>query len=156
MLSMPRVAMNGGRLKRATSVPLMAPITVPVAMPATMPMPQGRPRLVTKTPVMTADRVMTVPIDRSMPAVMMTNVTPMARMPVTEVARKMPWALLHVAKNGDAMAKKMMRMTNAPSANSLWTASDLKMDPTRVAALCICVLVNSSLGRPTRVASRAS
>ncbi len=83
---------------------------------------------------------MFVPIERSMPAVMMTKVTPMARMPTTEVARMMLMTLLDVRKNGEAMVKKMTMMTSAPSARTRWTASDLKMDPARFSALCIYAL----------------
>ena len=53
------------------------------------------------TPVITADMVMTVPTDKSIPEVMMTNVTPIARMPFTAVAMRMPTRLLAWKKFGD-------------------------------------------------------
>ena len=71
-------------------MPLMRPMSVPERMPRKTAIGHGIPRFVTKTPVITAANVITVPTERSMPPVMMTKVTPMARIPVTEVARKMP------------------------------------------------------------------
>ena len=56
---------------------------------------------------------MTVPMERSMPPVMMTKVTPMARMPVTAVARPMPTRLDCVMKYGDMKVKKMTSTTSA-------------------------------------------
>ena len=44
---------------------------------------------------------MTVPIDRSMPPVMITNVAPSARMPMTEVASRIPTMLSNVRKFDD-------------------------------------------------------
>ena len=77
-----------------------------------MPTSSGRPALVTTTPVMTAESVMTVPMERSMPPVMMTKVTPMARMPVTDVASRMPIEVADcVMKCGDAKVKKTMSTT---------------------------------------------
>ncbi len=93
-----------------------------------MPTGTGRPALVMTMPVITAENVRLVPTERSMPAVMIENVTPMARMPTTDVASTMLMTLLVVRKNGDASVKKTAMMTSAPSARTRWTASDLRMD----------------------------
>ena len=58
----------------------------------------GRPMFVTATPVITADKVITVPTERSMPPVMMMKVTPNASTPFTAVASKMPITLSTVRK----------------------------------------------------------
>src|SRR5690606_5267444 len=57
------------------------------------------------TPVMTDANVITVPTERSIPPVMMTKVTPTARIPMTAVDSKMPTILVNVAKLGDASEK---------------------------------------------------
>jgi hypothetical protein len=49
--------------------------------------------MVIARPVITAENVITVPTDRSMPAVMMMKVTPRASTPLTAVASKMPMML---------------------------------------------------------------
>ena len=95
-----------------------------------MPTGSGRPRLVTNTPVMTADSVITVPIERSMPPLMMTNVTPMARMPLTAVASRIPMTLLGVAKYGDSDREDdddERAGRRRPAAR--WTASERKNEP---------------------------
>jgi hypothetical protein len=53
-----------------------------------MPSHSGRPALVTTSPRMTEQNVIVVPTDRSMPPVMITKVTPIARTPFTAVATR--------------------------------------------------------------------
>ena len=53
-----------------------------------MPTSTGCCQIIMTCAVMTAENVMTVPTDRSMPPLMMTKVTPSARMPFTAVARQ--------------------------------------------------------------------
>ena len=55
--------------------------------------------------VITAERVMTVPTERSMPPLMITNVTPRAKMPMTVVAIKIPTMFEGVKKLSDATLK---------------------------------------------------
>ena len=111
-----------------------------------MPIGHGMPRLVIHTPVMTMANVMTVPTERSIPAVMMTNVTPMARMPTTEVARKMPLKLLHCQEVlVRQRLKKMIRTTRAPSARKSLDGVGAE-EPTLArfhVAFCIYALVRS-------------
>ena len=54
---------------------------------------------------MTPHRIMPVPIDRSMPPVMMTNVVPRARMPVTVAAVRIDTRLFAVKKCGLTIEK---------------------------------------------------
>ena len=124
MFSMPSVTMNDGILNRAIRTPLTRPARPPVSIPAAMPTGIGRPMFVTTTPVITAASVMTVPIDRSMPPVMITNVTPSARMPLTEVASRIPIVLSNVRKFDDRSENTMISTTSAPNASRRWTASE--------------------------------
>ena len=71
-----------------------------------------------KTAVMTADNVITVPTDRSIPPVMMTNVTPSASTPLTEVASRMPTILSNCRKFGDATEKMANNTISAPKAST--------------------------------------
>src|SRR5258708_30048086 len=71
---MPNVAMNGGILALATNVPETAPHNAPFASAAIRPVQSGRPQKVSTTPAITAQKVISVPTDRSMPAVMITKV----------------------------------------------------------------------------------
>ena len=69
-------------------------------MPTMTPTQIGMPMLVTATPVITAESVITVPTERSMPPVMMIKVTPKASTPLTAVASKMPMTFSKVRKVG--------------------------------------------------------
>ncbi|CAM5487088.1 hypothetical protein TPAU25S_00553 [Tsukamurella paurometabola] len=65
---------------------------------------------------MTPDRIIAVPIDRSMPPVMITAVVPSASKPIVTEATRMPVRLLAVRKFGLAKEKKItitMRLTKA-------------------------------------------
>ncbi len=70
--------------------------------------------------------VITVPTDRSIPAVIITNVTPRARIPLTAVASKIPIMFSTVRKNGEASEKPMMRRIRAPKANNCCMALERK------------------------------
>jgi hypothetical protein len=109
--------------------PFTSPISTPVPMPPSTPSQTGRPMFVMNTPVITAARVMPVPIDRSMPPVMMTKVVPRARIPITEVARRMPEMLLQVKKLFPKIEKKITRMIRVPNASDCWSC--LFMRPTK-------------------------
>ncbi len=83
---MPSVAMNGGMFIRLTSVPETRPQKAPIPIAPSTPSGNGRPQKVRMTPAVTAQNVISVPIDRSMPPVMMIMVTPIASTPLTAVA----------------------------------------------------------------------
>ena len=156
MLSMPSVTMNDGMRKRAIRMPLASPARAPVSMPAAMPTGIGRPMFVMTTPVMTADRVMTVPIERSIPPVMITNVTPRARMPLTEVASRIPTALSNVRKFDDSSENTTIRTSSAPNASRRWTASERIRARGRARAVSIVDLMPRLPPRPRPAGWRGS
>ena len=95
---MPSVAMKGGTFILAMTKPLTRPQAPPASRPTTTPSGTGSPRSTMNTPVMTAEKVSTVPIERSMPPVMMTKVTPNASTPLTAVDRRMATMLSSLRK----------------------------------------------------------
>src|SRR5918994_591409 len=145
-LSMPSVAMNGGSLKRAIRIPFARPHRPPIRMPPRMPSGSGSPAFVTMVPVITADNVMTVPIERSMPPVMITNVTPIASTPTTDVASRMPTMLPNWRKLGDASEKKTMIRISAANASRRWTASLRTTPRPRVSVLAVVSISATSSG----------
>src|SRR6266508_3201846 len=83
MFSVPSVTMNGGSRSQVTRVPLKAPKATQVRIPSAMAM-KGLMPLVTASLVITTDpNAMTAPLDRSIPAVRITSVCPIARVPTT-------------------------------------------------------------------------
>src|SRR6185503_556615 len=98
------------------------PAAVPVASPAAIPSGIGSCQLVMTTPVITADSDMTVPIDRSMPPEMITNVTPRASTPLTVVASRIPTMLSNSRKLGEAIENTTTIAISTPNASSVWTA----------------------------------
>ncbi len=115
---MPSVAMKGGILSFAIRIPLTIPASVPVTRPARVPSSTGRCQSVMNTPVITAERVITVPMERSMPPVMMTKVTPSASTPLTVVASRIPTTLSNCRKFGDASENPTNSTISAPNASS--------------------------------------
>src|SRR5437667_373530 len=97
---MPSVAMNEGIFSLATSVPFTIPASAPVETPARIPTGTGACHSVIKTAVITDESVITVPIERSMLPLMITKVTPSARMPFTAVAMRIPTTLSNWGKFG--------------------------------------------------------
>src|SRR5699024_11794815 len=71
----PSVAINEGSLNLATSTPLINPNNVPIPIIAINVSHIGIPKLY-KTPPIIAAHIITVPIDKSIPPVIMTKVTP--------------------------------------------------------------------------------
>ena len=80
--------MNGGMPRIDTLKPLTSPIRPPKSTAPMTPNSTGTPLLVISTPEMTAHSVIPVPIERSMPPVMITNVVPRARSPITTVENR--------------------------------------------------------------------
>ena len=101
--------------------PFTSPISTPVSTPPMTPTQTGRPMFVTNTPVITAQSAMPVPIDRSMPPVMMTKVVPRARMPMTAVDSSTVAMLLKVKKFGLAIEKKITSTISVPKASDCWS-----------------------------------
>ena len=120
---MPSVAINGGILSFEIIAPLIRPQTAPVSRPPSTPITIGICHLVMNTPVITAASVITVPIDRSIPPEMITNVTPKASTPFTAVASKIPMTLLNVRKLDDASEKTTNKTIKAANASTRCIAS---------------------------------
>src|SRR5258706_3735555 len=76
---------------------------------------------------MTAQNVMSVPTDRSMPPVMMTKVQATASTPLTAVDCRMPTMLSVCMKLGDAMLKKTINPIRLANASSFCRVLGLKM-----------------------------
>jgi len=74
--------------------------------------------LVIIIPVATADTVIIVPTDRSIPPVIITNVAPSARTPFTVVASRIPLTFAIVRKFSEAIEKKIIMITREPKANT--------------------------------------
>ena len=90
---------------------------------------------------MTAQNVMSVPTDKSMPPVMMTKVQAMASTPLTAVDCKMPTMLSVCMKLGDAMLKKSINPIRLANASSFCRVLGLK-----TASLSRCNAVESGMG----------
>ena len=108
----PKVAINAGIFRRDTIRPVSVPIIVPTKIQIILPSHSGRLRPVTHNPDITAEKVMTVPIERSIPPVMITNVTPSAKSPLTQVASSMEMILSTKRKLGDSIAKMIISTIN--------------------------------------------
>ena len=81
MLSVPSVTMNGGSRRRVMSKPLSRPALVPKAKPISRAATPGTPKSAESLPMMTEVNTAMAPTERSMPAVRMMSVCPMARVP---------------------------------------------------------------------------
>ena len=64
------------------------PTTAPIKIPPSTAIQTGKPKLTANTPVITEDKVSTVPQDKSIPLVTIIIVAPKARMPVTAVDKR--------------------------------------------------------------------
>ena len=82
MLSVPSVTMNGGICNRVTSAPLRKPKATPHSSPSGKAKTIGTPSMTASRPITTDEITMITPTERSMPAVRITNVCAMPRMPM--------------------------------------------------------------------------
>src|SRR5699024_11986234 len=78
----PNVAINGGSLNFATIIPFTKPNNAPTATIEINTSHIGKPTSVYNTPPIIAEHIITVPIDKSIPPVMITNVTPIDKNPI--------------------------------------------------------------------------
>ena len=91
MNMMPSVAINAGIPKSVTKLPVNSPARPQASMPTMAP--SHRCPVVGESPpsdwmaraVITPEKAIKLPTERSIPAVMMTNVIPMAMMATTEI-----------------------------------------------------------------------
>ena len=108
---------------------------------------------------MTDDSVMTVPTERSMPPVMMTNVSPRARTPTTAVAMRMLTKLSKLRKCGVGDAEEDDQQDEGAEGQEALEeiASDtaLRIERRRVWGP-LAVVIIGLLTRPFRAAWRAS
>jgi hypothetical protein len=111
MFSVPSVTMKGGSLTLVTSRPLIRPNSVVTPMPHSMASAGGRPSSVANLVITMPPSAITMPQDRSMPAVRMISVWPMAMTPTTITCCRISDRLPPVRKFSDCVAKKM----HAPS-----------------------------------------
>ena len=81
------VAING-ESSTAIAAPEIKPTTAPIKIPPSTATQTGKPKLTANTPVITEDKVSTVPQDKSIPLVTIIIVAPKARMPVTAVDKR--------------------------------------------------------------------
>ena len=110
--------MNAGSLSRVISVPLMNPQTVPARMQTTIPAGIARascgywPLIVCAlvperwsitSPPQTAEKKRMPPIDRSIPAVTITNVSPIASRTTSEVLSAICSRFVHVRNVPDGV-----------------------------------------------------
>ena len=82
MLSVPSVTMNGGICMRVTSAPLSQPHKSPQMSPSGNAIRTGTPSTTASRPITTDEMTMITPTERSMPAVRMTSVCAIPRMPM--------------------------------------------------------------------------
>src|SRR3712207_172676 len=112
--SIARVAMNGGSFATVTPRPLASPQRPPTRTAAMMLSHSGQPALCDVQPRIIIDKANTAATDRSIPAVMMTNVIPSARITRMVTWSRMLSRLLAVRKNGVAM-KRATQRTRRPT-----------------------------------------
>ena len=80
--SVPSVTMKGGMRNRVTKRPFTQPHRVPTTSPATKPISTGKPRMTERRPITIEASTMTMPTERSIPAVRMISVWAIPRMPM--------------------------------------------------------------------------
>ena len=118
MLSVPSVAMKGGRPIAVISSPLVIPKATPTPRPAAMLTVCDRPES-KQSAVTSPARPIAEPTDRSIPPVMMTITMPMLMIAVSEKARDTPIRLSTVRKYG---VKRLIRPPTTRRAISTLTS----------------------------------
>src|SRR3954454_11110556 len=118
--------MNGGSPRKVTKPPLMTPKATHARTPSRTAMSAGTP-LLTAIFVITIDpNAITTPQDRSMPAVRMMIVWPMARVPITITCWKTSEKFSPVRKRLDWVVKKAQTRMSAISGPS-WARRSVEM-----------------------------
>jgi hypothetical protein len=109
--------MNGGRPIFTMPKPWNMPIARPISSVIEIAAQTGTP-FSSNSAMITVEKPATAPTDRSMPAVMMTKVCPIARMAIIEPCRSRFVMLLAVAKFGVAIERMMQSSSRSPSSVS--------------------------------------
>ena len=114
-----RVAINGGSFRIVIKRPLITPQSPPTRIPTRIPVQTFRFKPSTNLPTITATRAVAVPIERSIPPVIITKVVPIAIRPMTVVDIKIPpETFSHDAKTGRIIVKNMKITTRLASART--------------------------------------
>ena len=145
MLNVPRVTMNGGRLRPTTRPPLTKPTIMQVATPSRIAISGGTPESTASLVITIDPSAIAVPHDRSMPAVRMISVWPMASVPTTITCWMISEKFLGSRNWSDCVVKKMQASSRANSGPSCATPLARHL---RHAALAGRVLGGAAGGRP--------
>src|SRR3954471_9799573 len=115
MFSVPSVTMNGGSRSVVTSPPFRTPKPPATSRPTMIDSAGARPLSTASLVMKIDDSAMTRPQDRSMPAVRMTSVWPMASVPSTITCWSTSEKFGPVRNRSDLMEKKMTAISSAAS-----------------------------------------
>ena len=113
MLSVPSVTMKGGSLIRVTSRPLTRPNSAVTPMPHRIASGAGSPSSTASLVITMPPSAMTMPHDRSMPAVRMISVWPIAMTPTTMTCCRTSEKFSPVRKRSLWVAKKTQASSRA-------------------------------------------
>src|SRR4051795_2230462 len=113
MFSVPRVTMNGGSRSVVTSPPFRTPKPPATSRPTMIDSAGARPLSTASLVMKIDDSAMTRPQDRSMPAVRMTSVWPMASVPSTITCWSTSEKFGPVRNRSDLIEKKMTAISSA-------------------------------------------
>src|SRR6185503_12580679 len=119
MFSVPSVTMKGGSLMRVTSRPLAKPNSVVTAIPASTASGGATPRSVANLVITMPPSAITMPHDKSMPAVRITSVWPIAMTPTTITCCSTSDRLPPVRKRSLCEAKKAHAASSARNGPSV-------------------------------------
>src|SRR4051812_18207301 len=122
MLSVPSVTMKGGNFIRLTRSPFASPKSVVTPTPAAIATDTGSPRSTASFVITMLPSAITVPHDRSTPAVRIISVCPMAMTPSTMTCWRMSEKFSPVRKRSLRVAKNAhaaMRARRGPSVASV-------------------------------------
>jgi hypothetical protein len=131
MFSVPRVTMNGGSRSRVTSPPLRTPNPVATSRPMAIASSGGTPPSTASFVMKIDDSAMTAPHDRSMPAVRMISVWPMASVPTTITCWSTSERFEPDRKRSDLMEKKTTAIASASNGPATDTARARTRNPGR-------------------------
>ena len=123
MLIIPNVIINEGTLPIDINVPLTSPIikaatkaiNIGTIIPSIIRPKSFKLRLYTylcKTAILRPENAMTEPTDKSIPAVIMTNVIPTPIIVVIEICRSMLVKLVKLKKYGEIIDNKITKITS--------------------------------------------
>ena len=122
----PSVAINAGSFSFATNTPFKSPNATGIMIVRIMAAINGQPPVLYAYPPMSAPHIMIVPIERSIPPVMITNVTPRARNPTKYADSRIfviNWTPSTLFPITPYIKKNANNIISAPSASSFCSSS---------------------------------